>query len=89
MDGQWASNGSPSGNDNPRLESYEEFDHRIEGKTAHEVILLIGRPDSALHMPDADEVWYYRNRTVNPVTRKPDSPRVIFSDGRVNRVDHS
>jgi len=89
MDGPEASNGSLSGNDKPRLESYEEFERRIDGKTAHEVMMLIGRPDSALHMPDADEVWCYRNRTINPVTRKPDSPRVIFSDGRVKRVDHS
>jgi len=71
-----------------QLASYEEFDRELEGKTAEEVITIVGSPDNVTHMPDGDEVWFYKDRTLNPLTLKPDSPQVIISDGHVKRINH-
>jgi hypothetical protein len=68
--------------------TYEQFDRSIKSKTADEVVTILGQPDNAGEMPDGDEVWYYKDRTISPVTLKPDSPQVIISNGRVKRINH-
>ena len=77
----------PSEVDPPPV-GYEEFDRSIKNKNAEEVVTLLGQPDDSAQLPDGDEVWYYKDRTTNPVTLKPDSPQVIISNGRVKRINH-
>jgi hypothetical protein len=73
----------------PKLLMRADFEAKVLGKTADEVLAAVGRPDSTQEGTGRSPVWYYKNRTVDPVTGKTDwMIQVVFADGRVDRVNH-
>jgi len=65
----------------------DEFRKRATGKTPEQMIEEFGRPDSTTERATGD-YWYYRRRTVDPVTGKVDAHiQVIFKNGRVHEMN--
>ncbi len=64
-----------------------EFESLVKGKTAEEVIALVGRPDSTLdHSPTTDD-WVYSYLTTDPVTGKADrTTHLYFEDGKADWI---
>lgn len=64
----------------------EEFKKAVMGKTAAEVLAAVGKPDQTDE--GSTTSWYYRDRTVDPVTGKTDALTQVNFDkgGRVEDV---
>jgi outer membrane protein assembly factor BamE (lipoprotein component of BamABCDE complex) len=70
------------------LPTRDEFRTKIMGKTADEVIALIGKPDTTQDHGGGDQNWYYDHVSRDPVNGKTDtSVQVIFENGRVVKVN--
>jgi hypothetical protein len=65
--------------------SRDDFKSMVLGKTPAEVIKAVGKPDETSDVDDS--TWLYRERTLDPVTRKPDARiRLSFEKGVVKAV---
>lgn len=64
--------------------SIEELKSLFQGKSANEVLALLGKPSSVNTTPyDADEGWNYRHAATHPATGNKMSIQVMFRGGRV------
>ena len=66
----------------------EDFKARVMGKTKDEVLEAIGKPSSTSETGRLSS-WYYKNRTFDPLTNKPDRFIVVSfgADGKVRGVN--
>jgi outer membrane protein assembly factor BamE (lipoprotein component of BamABCDE complex) len=75
----------------PAVKKYTraEFRELLVGKTPDEVIAAVGKPDDTAEI-GGQKVWYYSDRSADPVTGKPDVLANVWfgSDGRVERVSY-
>jgi outer membrane protein assembly factor BamE (lipoprotein component of BamABCDE complex) len=63
-----------------------EFKRLLLGKTPDEVLAAVGKPETTSEQ-ERRSVWYYRDRTRDPVTGKVDfQAMVVFRDGVVDEV---
>src|SRR4051812_16005132 len=72
----------------PKAWTRDEFKALVMGKTPDEVIAAVGKPDETRE-DDRGQTWYYKNRTLDPITSKADyQVRVRFRDGLVANVTY-
>ena len=73
-----------------KLYTRAEFKAAVMGMTTADVKELLGVPVRTTdNGPGEDVYWYYRERTVDPVTGKTDlNAQLIFRNGVVVRVNH-
>jgi hypothetical protein len=48
----------------------EAFEAAVKGKTRDEVIQAVGRPDTTRDGDAGSVMWFYNNRTIDPITKK-------------------
>lgn len=66
----------------------EEFKEMVTGKKMQEVLDAVGKPDSTSESGQ-DVYWYYKSKTVDPLTGKTDSSaQVCFKNGKVSNVNY-
>jgi len=66
-----------------KLYPRDEFRKLLMGKTADEVIQLIGKPDSTSDFGDGEPTWRYKDITTDPVSGRTDtSVTVWFNRGK-------
>lgn len=70
-----------------KLYTRDEFRQLLMGKTADEVIQLIGKPKSTSDTPDRNPMWLYRGITYDPLAKNTDiSTYVYFRRGVVDDI---
>jgi hypothetical protein len=70
-----------------KLYTRDEFRKLLMGKTAEEVIQLIGKPKSTSDTPDRNPMWLYRGITYDPLAKNTDiSTYVYFRRGVVDDI---
>lgn len=68
--------------------SRDEFRSAIMGKTKHQVINILGRPDSTQELPGSQTSWFYNQRTKNGSGKNDATAQVTFQGGVVVRINY-
>ncbi len=71
-----------------KIWSREEFRSAIMGKTKHQVINILGRPDSTQELPGSQTSWFYKQRTKDAAGKTDASAQVTFQGGVVARINY-
>jgi hypothetical protein len=77
--------GTTTGAKAQKTYSRDEFERLVKGKSADEVIRLLGRPEQTARS-EPWELWVYPNITYDSVTGKRDRSVSVFIDVRDRRV---